>query len=186
MKIFLSDQQKNFPELLKELLALPIANTTGVKLVRQVSSIELAGGELNHASYKVLLDYHIFPPMIMLHLTQWSMERRSIQVGDTILQQVYVPPTPGLSQKIIFGVRVDKLIDEPGKKGFSYSTLAGHVETGTSIFTIESSNAKNFFKIETFSAPGNLLAKLTASFFARPYQAYCTKKALEHVKNQVF
>ncbi len=185
MKIFLADQQKNFPALLTGLMKLPIADTTGVKLVPQVSSVEITGDSMSERNCDILFDYHIFPPMIMSYLTQWSVERRRMRVGDTILQQVYIPPVRSVSQKIVFGVRVDAIIDEPGRRGFSYSTLEGHVESGKSIFTFERSPQGNIFKIETFSAPGNLLAKLTGPFFARPYQAFCTKKALECVKKQI-
>ncbi|HWA33811.1 MAG TPA: DUF1990 family protein [Cyclobacteriaceae bacterium] len=186
MKIFLSDQQRNFPQLLAELIRLPVSDTSEVMLVNKKSSIEIAAGPLDKVNFDVLFDYRIFPPNIMSHLAVWTVEGREMRVGDTILQQVHVPPFRTVSQKIIFGVRVDRIIDEPGRKGFSYSTLEGHVETGTSIFTFESENGKNFFRIETFSAPGNLLSKLTGPFFARPYQGFCTKKALQYVKRQVF
>ncbi len=184
MKIFLTDQKKNFPVLLKELIALPLSETKSVKLIAQTSSIEIpaATGE---AVNDILFDYRIFPPTIMTHLSQWSLEGRKMEIGDTILQQVYVPPFPGVSQKIIFGVRIDKITNEPNKIGFSYSTLEGHVEKGTSGFYFESVGERKFFRIETFSAPGNLLSKLTGPFFARPYRAFCTQKALEHVKKQV-
>jgi uncharacterized protein (UPF0548 family) len=57
---------------------------------------------------------------------------------------------------------------------------------GESTFTIEKSGeSKLFFKIHTFSKPGNFLTKLVGPFFSIPYQSYCTKKALENVKRQI-
>jgi uncharacterized protein (UPF0548 family) len=108
-----------------------------------------------------------------------------MKVGDTILQQVIVPPTRFLSQKIVFGVRVNTLIDEHERKGFSYETIEGHVEKGESTFTIEQSGHGLIFKIKTYSQPGNLLSHLVGPIFTVPYQTYCTRKALENVKKQV-
>jgi hypothetical protein len=38
------------------------------------------------------------------------------------------------------------------------------------------------FKIQTFSTPGNILAKLLGPIFSIPYQTFCTKTALKNVK----
>jgi len=83
-----------------------------------------------------------------------------MQIGDTILQQALIPPTRRFSQKIIFGVRINKNIDETDRKGFSYETIEGHVEKGESAFTVEQTAQGLIFKIQTFSEPGNLLTKL--------------------------
>jgi tRNA C32,U32 (ribose-2'-O)-methylase TrmJ len=64
----------------------------------------------------------------MTFKNQWTDENRKMRVGDTIAQQVYIPPTKTFSQKIIFGVRVNEIIDQVTEKGFSYETLEGHVE----------------------------------------------------------
>ena len=117
----------------------------------------------------------------MTGLTQWDSENRVMQVGDTIVQQVYLPPWKKFSQKIVFGVRINRIIDEPFKKGFSYETLDGHVEKGLSIFTFELENGNPIFKIETFSKPGNILTRLLGPIFSIPYQTYCTHAALKNV-----
>jgi hypothetical protein len=133
-----------------------------------------------------LWNYHIFPKSIMAFLTEWNYKKRQMQIGDTILQQAFFPPLGWLSQKLLFGVRINNIINEPNKKGFSYETLKGHAEMGESTFTIEKSGeSKLFFKIHTFSKPGNFLTKLVGPFFSIPYQSYCTKKALENVKRQI-
>lgn len=108
-----------------------------------------------------------------------------MKIGDTILQQVFIPPTKTFSQKIVFGVRINDFIDETERKGFSYETIEGHVEKGESTFTIENINGGLIFKIKTFSEPGNLLTKLVGPIFTVPYQTYCTRIALENVKSQI-
>ena len=156
------------------------------KLTEKVSTIDIATDKsLEQINLDFLFDYKIFPSNIMTFKTQWGQERRKMKVGDTILQQATIPPTKFLSQKIIFGVRVNSIIDEDGRKGFSYETIEGHVEKGESTFTIEQSGHGLIFKIETFSEPGNLLAKLVGPIFTVPYQTYCTQRALENVKKQI-
>ena len=108
-----------------------------------------------------------------------------MKAGDTIVQQVFIPPTKIVSQKLIFGVRIKEIIDEKSRKGFSYETLEGHVEKGISTFTVEEEQGRIVFKIKTFSGAGNLLSKLMGPFFSVPYQAFCTNKALENCKKQM-
>jgi hypothetical protein len=132
-----------------------------------------------------LFDYKIFPSHIMTYLTQWKQENRKMRIGDTILQQAFIPPAQAFSQKIIFGVRINNIIDNVDRKGFSYVTIKGHVEKGESTFTIENSDRGLIFKIMTFSAPGNLLTMLVGPIFTVPYQRYCTRAALENVKRQL-
>jgi uncharacterized protein (UPF0548 family) len=108
-----------------------------------------------------------------------------MRIGDTILQQVFIPPLRHFSQKIIFSVRITSIIDEPQRKGFGYSTLQGHVEKGESTFTVEQGDGGLTFTIRTYSEPGNFLAKLLGPFFSVPYQAYCTRQALENVKQKM-
>jgi uncharacterized protein (UPF0548 family) len=121
----------------------------------------------------------------MTFTTEWNEENRKMQIGDTIAQQVYLPPTKTFSQKIIFGVRINDLIDQANRKGFSYETLEGHVEKGISTFTVEQLDNKLIFKIHTYSTPSNILTKLLAPIFSVPYQTFCTKTALKNVKRQI-
>ena len=108
-----------------------------------------------------------------------------MKIGDTILQQAFIPPTKLFSQKMVFGVRISNIIDEADKKGFSYVTIDGHVEKGESTFTIEKGNSGLIFTIKTFSEPGNLMTKFVGPFFTVPYQTYCTRTALKNVKKQI-
>ena len=142
--------------------------------------------ELQELNTDFFFDYKIFPSNIMTCLTQWAIEKREMQIGDTIVQQAFIPPFRHVSQKIIFGVRINDIINEPTRIGFSYETLNGHVEKGISIFTIEkTAEQKTIFKVHTFSQPGNLLTKLVGPIFSVPYQTYCTRRGLVNVKQQL-
>lgn len=186
MKIYLKDQENNFDDFLKELITKPTMTFDKTKLKEKTTTIDIETKKnLEELNLDFLFDYKIFPPNILTFLTQWSLEKRKMKVGDTILQQAFIPPIKTVSQKIIFGVRINSIINETDRKGFSYVTIEGHVEKGESIFTIEKSGTGLVFKIKTFSEPGNLLTKLVGSFFTVPYQAHCTRKALANVKMQI-
>lgn len=128
-----------------------------------------------------LFDYLIFPPGIMRFAAEWQHARRGIQVGDVILQQVFLPPL-GFGVGVEFAVRVSALIREERRLGFAYETLAGHVESGVSEFYFEEREGGLFFTIHTFSQPGHWTARITQHLFARPYQAWCTRRALAQVR----
>lgn len=186
MKIYLTDQAGNFKDLLAELTTKPTMKFDKTKLKEKITTIDIKTDKMLEAlNLDFLFDYKIFPSSILTFLTQWAQENRKMRIGDTILQQVFIPPTKVLSQKIIFGVRVNKIIDEADKKGFSYETIEGHVEKGESTFTFERSDQGLVFKIKTFSEPGNILTRLVGPVFTVPYQAYCTRRALENVKNHI-
>jgi uncharacterized protein (UPF0548 family) len=156
------------------------------ELSEKISIIDLESSlSLDEVSLDCLFDYQIFPEYIMSALPQWKNEKRAMKLGDTILQQVSLPPIKNFSLKIIFGVRISAIIDEKFRKGFTYETLEGHVEKGISTFTIEEIDAKLIFKIHTFSKPGNFFSKLFAPIFSLPYQKYCTRRALINVKENI-
>jgi hypothetical protein len=186
MKIYLTDQADNFEGLLKALMNKSTMTFDKTKLKAKTTTIDIdAKKDLGRVDLEVLFDYKIFPSNIMTSLTQWELEKRKMRMGDTILQQVFIPPTKMLSLKMVFGVRINNIIDEADKKGFSYVTIDGHVETGESTFTIENRDGQLVFEVKTFSEPGNLLTKLVGPIFTVPYQTYCTRTALDNVKRQV-
>lgn len=186
MKIYLTDQTNNFDGLLKQLTGRPTMTFDKTKLKEKITMINIKTEKtLAQINLDFLFDYQIFPSNIMTFMTQWGQEKRKMKIGDTILQQAFIPPAKGVSQKIVFGVRINNIIDETGRKGFSYVTIEGHVEKGESTFTLENSDDGLIFKIQTFSEPGNLLTKVVGPIFTIPYQTYCTRIALENVKRQI-
>lgn len=186
MNIYLTDQADNFEKLLKDLITKPTMTFDKSKLTAKASTIDIKTEKsLEQLNLDFLFDYKVFPSNIMKFLTQWGQEKRKMEIGDTILQQAAIPPTKFPSQKIIFGVRISKIIKDKERKGFSYETIEGHVERGESTFTMEKNGQGMIFKIMTFSEPGNLLTKLAGPIFTIPYQTYCTRKALENVKKQI-
>ena len=186
MRIYLTDQKRNFKEHLDSLKSKKVMDYDVSQLTNNISTIEIdTTKKIVQLNLDFLFDYQIFPDNIMTFKNEWTDQSRKMKIGDTIAQQVYIPPTRTFSQKIIFGVRINKIIDQADKKGFSYETLEGHVEKGVSIFTVEQLNNKIVFKIQTYSTPGNILTKLLGPIFSVPYQTFCTKTALKNVKRQL-
>ncbi len=186
MKIYLTDQAKHFPEHLQRLKQEAIIPYDTSALKEQTSTVPINSSKDLRTLAVTLFDYNIFPPNIMSHLCEWSHEGRPIKPGDTIVQQVFIPPIKAFSQKIIFGVRIRDVINEDSRVGFGYETLIGHVEKGISTFTIErAGDSETIFRIHTFSAPATFLTRLLGPVFSRPYQTYCTHQALAHVKAQL-
>ncbi len=187
MKIYLSDQTKYFKSHLEDLKLQDIIEYDKSQLKEKTTFINInTSKDLKQLDTKFFWDYNIFPNNTMGFMTEWTNQNRQMQIGDTIVQQAFIPPLRQFSQKIIFGVRINNIINKENIIGFSYETLIGHVEMGESTFTIEKTNDdKTVFKIHTFSKPGSLLTKLIGPIFSIPYQTLCTKRGLENVKRQL-
>lgn len=186
MRIYLTDQKYKFKQHLDFLKTKKIMDYDKSRLTEKITAIDIdTTKKIDQLNLDFLFDYQIFPDNIMTFKNQWSDENRKIKIGDTIAQQVYIPPTRTISQKIIFGVRINEIIDQADKKGFSYETLEGHVEKGVSTFTVEQLDKKIIFKVQTYSSSGNILTKLLGPIFSVPYQTFCTKTALNNVKRKL-
>ncbi len=183
MNIYLSSQERNFKSYLNFLKHRKIIPYDKSKLKRKESEIHIeSNSDIKNLNLNFFYNYNIFPKNIMAFLTEWRVENRNMRVGDTIVQQIHVPPSELFSIKLICGVRIREIISEPNRQGFSYETLMGHTERGISTFTFEHQDNTILFRIQTFSEPSSLLTRLTR-FIADGYQAFCTNQALLSVKN---
>jgi hypothetical protein len=186
MNIYLSSQEKHFDRLLEKLMRESVMRYQKESLKEQITTIRIhTPRSIADLDLSFFFNYTIFPTSILIAKAQWEVENRLIRVGDTILQQVFLPPFKTFSQKVIFGVRVNRIINETQRRGFSYETLEGHVERGESTFVIEQDHDQIIFKILTYSQPANAFIKTFASWAALPYQRYCTRMALENVRRQI-
>jgi hypothetical protein len=187
MMIYLNDQREFFPDHLERSKKVQKIHYDKSILKEKFTCVGIeAKLPFENLNTDFLFSYRVFPDNIMTYLTEWEFGNREMNIGDTIVQQAYIPPFQKISQKVIFGVRINEIIRQRDRVGFSYETLEGHVEMGMSTFTLEKDPCdKIIFKIQTFSRPGNLLTKIAGPFFSVPYQTYCTKKALINVKRQL-
>ena len=130
-----------------------------------------------------LFAYDIFPSLIMRAESQWIRENRAMRIGDIIVQRAVLPPI-GFGLCAEFAVRISHIFSEATKLGFAYETLVGHLERGVSEFYFEDRNGELFFVIHTFSEPGHWLSRLGGGLLTSPYQRWCNRQALRHVKQR--
>jgi uncharacterized protein (UPF0548 family) len=152
-------------------------------LPERTSSIDLGvPGPIRNWQTDFLFDYDIFPSHIMRFEAEWKTAGRKMQVGDIILQRAVVPPI-GFGICMEFAVRICSVIQEEKRLGFAYETLRGHAERGVSEFYFEDRGTLAF-TIHTFSEPGHWTSRLAKNFATLPYQAWCTRRALKHVREK--
>lgn len=183
MEIRFSDQKEKFSNYLFALKKCEIisysTNNTKHKISKQ--TIPCKFSEFPFSSF---FDYNIFPKSILTAYAEWGEENRAMKSGDTIVQEIKIPPLRSFSIKVLAGVRIKEVFDEASRKGFSYETLLGHVETGVSTFVIEEHGENCIFTIETYSKPSNVFLRLFEPVTSM-YQDYCTQEALLNVKKLV-
>ena len=182
MKVYLTEQEPHFRYHLEELKSKSIIpyniNSLNHKVNSKTISINSDLSLVNNISF---FDYNLFPKNILKAYPQWRNENRKMQINDTIVQEIYVPPVNGLSLKILTGVRIKDIFLSDAVKGYSYETLHGHIEKGISIFKITTDRNIVSFTIETYSKPAISVVNIFSHFTSK-YQDYCTTQALQHTK----
>ena len=104
MKIYLTDQKNKFKQHLDFLKTKKVMDYEKSRLTDKISTIYIdTTKKLDQLNLDFLFDYQIFPDNIMTFKNEWTDQSRKMKIGDTIAQQVYIPPTRTFSQKIIFG-----------------------------------------------------------------------------------
>ena len=186
MKISLTDQHKRLVHCLPLCKPLPLSYNDPTILREQETQLLVPTRtpvhDLSRCNVTFLFEYQIFPPPILVFAAEWQVQQRTLQVGDVIVQQVFLPPL-SLSIKCIFAVRILEVTRQPAQIGFSYGTLQGHVERGISEFSLRLRHDSVYATIHTYSAPGLFISRAVAPIFIRPYQRYCTKRALERMRS---
>jgi hypothetical protein len=168
---------------LEEALTLSSNFSSAATLPEKASDIAFGySGPLSSYRTDFLFAYDIFPRFLMRAEAQWIREDRAMRVGDIIVQRAVLPPI-GFGLCAEFAVRISALISAPGKLGFAYETLAGHLERGVSEFYFEERAGALFFVIHTYSEPAHWLSRLGRPF-SLVYQKWCTQQALKHVKRR--
>lgn len=172
-------------------LTFPVAKTLAPNFSDALSLPEKAStiplnilGPINKWHIDPLFEYDVFPASIIRYEAEWKTENRQMRVGDIILQRAMIPPLIGFGLCLEFAVRISRLIEEEKRLGFAYETLDGHAERGISEFYFEEKNGSLHFTIHTHSEPGHWTSRLGKHIATLPYQAWCTQRALNHVKTR--
>ena len=188
MKLYPFNQYKNRNILLDYFDGKKVKEYCKEEMIHKVTQCKIIEVNIEFDLKKLNIDCifsgSFFPSNIISIWPSWVAEERPIQTGDTIVQQLNMPPLDWTIPKIIFGSRVKEVYDGSCKRGFCYETLEGHIEVGSSSITIEKTvKGVLHAQVETFSKPGNWLARLLGPVFSIPYQAYCARKSVECVRD---
>ncbi len=133
----------------------------------------LADGPFRRVA-SAILDYRVFPSWLITRV----MENTPVRVGDTV----------GLTYRLLPGLRmfvasrVIELIDEPGRTGFTYRTLAGHAELGEETFAVEKDRETGEVtaSLTSWSRPGHWLTRIGYPY-ARWRQRHASRAALANL-----
>lgn len=100
MRIYLTDQKNKFRPHLDFLKSKKVMDYDKSRLTEKITTIDIdTNKKIDQLNLDFLFDYKIFLDNIMTFKTQWTDDKRKMKVGDTIAQQVYIPPTKTFSFK---------------------------------------------------------------------------------------
>lgn len=101
------------------------------------------------------------------------------------------PIEPGRAVAVLFRLlgiwwwnasEIQYAVDQPGRFGFAYGTLPGHVESGEELFLVEmDTSGKVWYKIKAFSRPAYWFVSL-AYPFARSQQKRFVRDSMRQMK----
>ncbi len=123
-----------------------------------------------------LRHWRMFPPAWTIILPPDT----PIQAGETVAMYAKA-----------FGIwwrnscRIIYIVNEPGRFGFAYGTLPGHIECGEELFQVEQDeNGQVWYTLRAFSKPKRWYAKIAYPLM-RMFQARFRKDSAQAMKNCV-
>ncbi|MEK7255023.1 MAG: DUF1990 domain-containing protein [Bacteroidota bacterium] len=114
--------------------------------------VKIGEGETDfHQACEAIRRWQMFPAA----WTKIFPENAPIEAGTTVAMCArFLGIWWGLPCRILY------VVNEPGRFGFAYGTLPGHVEQGEELFLVELENGEVFYQIKAISRPRHWLAKL--------------------------
>ena len=93
MKIYLRNQTKYLKTHLENLKLQEIIKYDKSQLKEKTTFVHInTNKDIQKLDTKLFWEYNIFPKNIMNFLTEWNDQKRQMQIGDTIVQQAFIPP----------------------------------------------------------------------------------------------
>jgi uncharacterized protein (UPF0548 family) len=88
-------------------------------------------GRLFPHAADLLMRYHFYPTHILSHVSTFGLADRWLEVGDRIVQRIHLLGLFGRSiLDVVSMTEITQVIVEPHRCGFTYATVATHVEQG--------------------------------------------------------
>lgn len=88
-------------------------------------------GNLFTRAAMITLMNQFYPPDVMANASDFGLENRSVQVGDRVLQRIHIFRVAGRPVfELLTMNEITRVIQEPRRAGFTYTTTAVHNEIG--------------------------------------------------------
>ena len=88
-------------------------------------------GQLFKRAARVAMRNRFYPPQVMANTSDYQLANRDVQLGDRVLQRIHLLT---LGQQAVLDTltlnEITEVIDEPRRKGFTYTTTTVHSEVG--------------------------------------------------------
>lgn len=134
----------------------------------------------------LLMCYQFYPPKIMSHVSHFSLDDRWMRVGDRIVQRIHVLDVMGTTVVDVLGMtEIAQVMIEPHRCGFTYVTVATHVEEGEwSAWVTWQTNGDVVLSLDTVSRPSPKEPKRNHGFM-RAFQQKAHQAGMAHFRQMV-
>lgn len=151
----------------------------------QVIAYDDNGHLFSHAA-DLLMRYHFYPQHILSHVSTFSLADRWLEVGDRIVQRIHVLRLFGRPiLDVVSMTEITQTIIQPRRCGFTYTTVATHVEQGEWSVTITwRPNGNLVLNLNAISRPIPQEPRRNLSFM-RAFQKAAHKQGINHFQQLV-
>ncbi|MCP4416183.1 MAG: DUF1990 family protein [Chloroflexi bacterium] len=143
-------------------------------------------GRFFHKASDLLMRYQFYPRDVLSHVSDFSLGQRWVQVGDRIVQRIHLFSLFGKPVlDVIVMNEVSHVITEPRRYGFTYVTVANHVEQGEWSICIDwQDDGQLLLTVKAISKPTAAEPARNHSFM-HSMQKSAHHRGLEHFKRTV-
>lgn len=143
-------------------------------------------GRYFETAVHLLMRYQFYPPEIMAHVSHFSLQERWMTPGDRIVQRIHVLDVLGKTVVDVLGMtEIADVQIEPHRCGFTYVTIATHVEEGEwSAWVSWRANGDVVLTVEAISRPSPKEPKRNYGVM-RAFQQKAHQAGLAHFKQLV-
>ena len=143
-------------------------------------------GRLFPHAADLLMRYHFYPPHILSHVSTFSLGGRWLEVGDRIVQRIRLLEVFGFSiLSVVSMTEITEAIVEPHRCGFTYTTVATHVEQGEWAASITwQANGDIVLTLDAISRPNPQEPSRNYAFM-RSWQQAAHQQGMSHFKQMV-
>ena len=130
----------------------------------------------------LLMRYKFYPPAVMHHVSDFSVEERWMRAGDRMVQRIHVGRVLGVGflDALTMNV-VCSVVDEPRRRGFTYITTQVHSEVGEWSAWLERHDSDLTLSVHSISRPADHVARPLHPLLRR-LQLRAHRLGIEHFK----